>query len=251
MSAEAILDCVRSPLARGINLVEASAGTGKTYAIGMLVLRAVTELDIPIDRILVVTFTKAATEELRSRIRQRLAEARNLLVGGSSDDTTLNNWLATVTDRKTALERLRQALGLIDLAGIFTIHSFCLQMLTEQALESGQLFDVELLADVGQVRTQLVEDFWRSRLYPLGSRVCGIVTGTYPNPAALAASIAAPGLANGRILPDSAPFGEVAARFEACFAHLASWWQQSSADLHDCFLRAREEGQLKKALNFA
>ena len=249
MIAEAILDCARTPLTRGINLVEASAGTGKTYAIGMLVLRAVTELGIPIDQILVVTFTKAATEELRSRIRQRLAEARNLLTGGSSDDATINAWLATVTDRQTALERLRQALGLIDRAGIFTIHSFCLQMLTEQALESGQLFDVELLADVGQVRTQLVEDFWRSHLYPLGPRVCGIVADKYPTPAELAASIMVPGLAYGRILPDCVSFDEATTRFEECFLRLTSWWQQSSAVLYGYFLKAQEEGQLKKALS--
>jgi len=249
MSGGTILDCARTPLTRGINLVEASAGTGKTYAIGMLVLRAVTELGIPIDQILVVTFTKAATEELRDRIRRRLAEARDLLSGGTSGDATINDWLATVTDRGAAQERLRQALGLIDRAGIFTIHSFCLQMLTEQALESGQLFDVELLADVGQVRTRLVEDFWRSRLYGLGARICGIVTATYPTPADLAASVVTPGLAHGRIRPDRLSFGEAAARFERCFAHLADWWQQSSAILGDHLQRAREAGLLKKAFS--
>ena len=82
MSADfRIFDSARSQLAKGITLVEASAGTGKTFAITMLVLRAVVELQVGIDRILIVTFTKAATEELRLRIRTRLVEARDLFVG--------------------------------------------------------------------------------------------------------------------------------------------------------------------------
>jgi len=246
MAGETILDCARSPLLRGVNLVEASAGTGKTYAIGMLVLRAVTEQAIPIDRILVVTFTKAATEELRTRIRQRLVEARMLLLGGSSTDATINTWVATVVDRKAALDRLRLALAQIDRAAIFTIHSFCRQMLTEQALESGQLFDVELLTDIEQARSQVVEDFWRSRLYRLAPRVCGIVIEKYSTPADLAKSIAAPGMVNARIEPDTSPFAEVAGQFESSCRLLAQWWGQHAGELGGYFFSARDNGQLKK-----
>ena len=75
---------------RGVSLVEASAGTGKTYAIAMLVLRLVVEEGIPLERLLVVTFTKAATAELRERIRKRLLEARDLLRGqADAADLTL------------------------------------------------------------------------------------------------------------------------------------------------------------------
>ena len=63
---------VQSPLFKGINLIEASAGTGKTYAIAMLVLRFVVEHGFTIDQLLVVTFTKAATEELKDRVQARL-----------------------------------------------------------------------------------------------------------------------------------------------------------------------------------
>ena len=69
----------QTELLKGVNLIEASAGTGKTYAIAMLVLRFVVEQAMPIDEILVVTFTKAATEELKDRVRGRLAEAKRAL----------------------------------------------------------------------------------------------------------------------------------------------------------------------------
>ena len=130
-------------LQKGVNLVEASAGTGKTYAIAMVVLRAIVELDISIDKILIVTFTRAATEELRSRIRARLVEGRNTLQGSlQNTDPTLAAWAATLIDKKTALRRLQLALYEIDRAGIFTIHGFCQRMLVDYPLESGHLFDV-------------------------------------------------------------------------------------------------------------
>ena len=75
-------DAATAHLRKGVNLVEASAGTGKTFAIAMLVLRFVAEYGFPLQGILVVTFTKAATEELKERIRARLASARDLLIRG-------------------------------------------------------------------------------------------------------------------------------------------------------------------------
>jgi exodeoxyribonuclease V beta subunit len=92
-----VFDSAAVELRRGISLIEASAGTGKTYAIAMLVLRLVTEQAIPIDRLLVVTFTKAATSELRERIRKRLAEARDLLRDPTGEaDPTLRAWAAGI-----------------------------------------------------------------------------------------------------------------------------------------------------------
>ena len=73
-----IFDPFGERLERGINLIEASAGTGKTYTIAMLILRFVVERNFAIEQLLVVTFTRAATEELRVRIRSRLREALNL-----------------------------------------------------------------------------------------------------------------------------------------------------------------------------
>lgn len=249
MKDEEYLDCARTELLPGVNLVEASAGTGKTYAIAMLVLRCVTELGVSVDSILVVTFTKAATEELRSRIRQRLVEARNLLAGGTSDDATISSWVATVIDRDLAQKRLQQALFDIDRAAIFTIHSFCQRMLTEQALESGQLFDVELLADVEQVRTQVVEDYWRRRMYTMQPLVCGLVVQHFPNPQALYSSVARAGAEYSRLDPETVPIGNAIEQFQDSYAKIALWWSQYSTDLHTSFQQALTEGKLKKQLS--
>ena len=73
-------DAAAAPLQRGVNVVEASAGTGKTYSIAMLVLRFVVEQNVAVEELLVVTYTRAATEELRGRIRRRLVEAREILL---------------------------------------------------------------------------------------------------------------------------------------------------------------------------
>ena len=131
MSAEKkVFDVVSSRLQRAVHLIEASAGTGKTYAIAMLVLRFVTESALKIEDILLVTFTRAATEELAERIRKRLVEGRRLLEGSAQQgDETLCLWAETVSDPELALQRIRTALIDIDRAQIFTIHGFCQRML--------------------------------------------------------------------------------------------------------------------------
>ncbi len=160
-------DPVNSPLKSGINLIEASAGTGKTYAIAMLVLRFIVERKLDIKSILVVTFTKAACEELKTRIRNRLSESRQA-IDGKQDDTDKNivQWLDQLPiPAETIRQRIDLALSDIDLAGIFTIHSFCQRILTEYALESGQLFDCELTGNIRAIRQSCADDFWRKQLY--------------------------------------------------------------------------------------
>ena len=184
-------DPVTTPLLTGINLIEASAGTGKTYAIAMLALRFVVEKGIPIDQLLVVTFTKAATEELKARIRNRLSEAKRGLEGSTDNlDAPLLNWLSTLPlDKATAKQRLQLALLDIDQAGIFTIHGFCQRALKEHALESGQLFDSELTENIDVVRQDCVNDFWRSQVYPRSVQQAAILTAEFKTPDALLASI--------------------------------------------------------------
>jgi len=82
-------DLLECPL-EGMNLIEASAGTGKSFSIAGLFLRLVVERHMPVDAILVVTFTQAATEELRARIRAGLRDALNCFLTGDSDDFFLN-----------------------------------------------------------------------------------------------------------------------------------------------------------------
>jgi exodeoxyribonuclease V beta subunit len=184
-------DSVTTPLHTSINLIEASAGTGKTYAIAMLALRFVVEQGIPIDQLLVVTFTKAATEELKERIRNRLSEAKRGLEGNTDNlDAPLLNWLSTLPlDKVLAKQRLQLALLDIDQAGIFTIHGFCQRVLKEHALESGQLFDSELTGNIDAIRQDCANDFWRSQVYPRSLQQAAILTAEFKTPDTLLASI--------------------------------------------------------------
>ncbi len=184
-------DAVKTPLKNGINLIEASAGTGKTYAIAMLVLRFIVERKIAIDKILVVTFTKAATEELKQRIRNRLIEAKRVLEDSSiKHDATLSDWLnGLAIDEKDIKKRLNLALLDIDRAGVFTIHGFCQRVLKEHALESGQLFDSELTGNINTIIQNCADDFWRIELYTRDIQEVAILTSEFNSPDALLQSI--------------------------------------------------------------
>ncbi len=180
-------------LRTGVSLIEASAGTGKTYAIAMLALRFIIEQALPIEQLLVVTLTNAATDELKQRIRARLVGAKRALEGDPADaDASLREWLTTQpVGREEALRRLQTALLDIDRASIFTIHGFCQRVLREHALESGQVFDAELIADIDAQRLQLAEDFWRQQVYPRSAWQAAALTAQFQTPAQLLGSIAA------------------------------------------------------------
>ena len=149
-----------SPL-DGTNLIEASAGTGKTYTIAGLFLRLLLEKRISVKEILVVTFTEAATEELKDRIRSKLWEAVRAFSGERTDDAFLSDLVKRHKSSKTALGYLKAALRTFDQAAIFTIHGFCKRVLYENAFESGSLFDTELVTDQENLRREIVDDFWR------------------------------------------------------------------------------------------
>lgn len=146
--------------------LEASAGTGKTFAIEHLVVRYLLELDPPvtIDRILVVTFTRAATRELRLRIRRNIERALGALESGEAPDY-LMEWIDEGREGE-ARQRLGQALAAFDDAQIYTIHAFCREMLREYAVEAEMGIDTEEqeggLSHADQL--QVVLDFFRSGL---------------------------------------------------------------------------------------
>jgi exodeoxyribonuclease V beta subunit len=243
-----VFDSARMGLTKGINLIEASAGTGKTYAIAMLALRSIAEVGIPIDKLLIVTFTKAATEELKTRIRARLVEARDILQGKpvkKERDQTLADWAETVENHALTLTRLQLALADIDQASIFTIHSFCQRMLQEQALESGQLFDVELLADIESMRTQVVDDFWRTHVYTLAPLPCLVLTGAFPTPESLRESVA--GGNSARVEPETGEITEAPAFLETAFSRMASWWRQHAVELYPLYQQGVAEQKFKSA----
>lgn len=185
-------DSIQTPLNQGVNLIEASAGTGKTYAIAMLALRFVVEKNVELGNLLVVTFTKAATEELKDRIRARLAEARRATAGGSSADvdSKVIDWLKNLDLAPEQIkQRLDKALLNIDQASIFTIHGFCQRVLQERPLESGQLFTSELVDSVQPIRQQCADDFWRRHIYPRSQWEAAILTAHYKTPEELLVSV--------------------------------------------------------------
>ncbi|WP_287147804.1 exodeoxyribonuclease V subunit beta, partial [Aeromonas sp.] len=196
------LNTLRFPL-HGERLIEASAGTGKTYTIAGLYLRLLLghgplieegadvgqssahERPLSVTEILVVTFTEAATAELRGRIRGRIHEARLAFMRGHSSDTLLAQLLAEVEDHELAARRLLAAERQMDEAAVFTIHGFCQRMLKQNAFESGALFETEFLTDDSQLRLQAVSDYWRAEFYPVDKTLASSVRALWPSPAAL------------------------------------------------------------------
>lgn len=151
------------PLA-GKNLVEASAGTGKTYSIGILVLRMIIEKDISIENQLIVTYTNFAVAELQERIRAFIKAAYHAATGRPCHDPLISALIENAPDQAGLKDRLRAALLLLDEAPILTIHGFCQQMLYEFAFETGQPFQLELQTNVDEFIDNTIHAFWRSEL---------------------------------------------------------------------------------------
>ena len=156
----------------GVRLIEASAGTGKTFTLATLVVRLVVERGLRIGQVLAVTYTEAATQELRKRIRERLQLTLRLLDSAPHDDdgaeAALTHALlqrhraASGEDPAALRRRLRQAALEIDLAAIHTIHGFCARVLREHALDAGQGFDApDLLANERELHAEVAADLWR------------------------------------------------------------------------------------------
>ncbi|MEY2563167.1 MAG: exodeoxyribonuclease beta subunit [Verrucomicrobiota bacterium] len=157
-------DVVTVSLEPGVTLIEASAGTGKTYSITGLILRLILEKHLPLRDILAVTFTEAATQELRDRVRRRLQAALIDLSRGESEDPIIAAFLVK-GDVAVGLRELDLALQSFDEAQIFTIHGFCQRMLNDYAFESGARFDTTLVTDPKPLFQEVARDFWRLRFY--------------------------------------------------------------------------------------
>ena len=157
-------------LSPGLRLLEASAGTGKTFALAHLVLRYVTEAGLDLGELLVVTFTEAAAAELRDRIGMRLQAALACLDAPERepDDLVLAAWLLWARPRVVALRApLLLALEQLESADITTIHGFCRRTLQRQALEAAQPPDLQLEADSAALLRQIANDYWQQQVLPL------------------------------------------------------------------------------------
>lgn len=148
------------PLPTGITVLEASAGTGKTYTIAGLAARYVAE-GTPLDQLLLVTFTRMATGELRDRVRERLVSAeRELGLGVASDDVVrllLDAAPDVVRDRRA---RLVRALADFDSATIATTHGFCQEVLSGIGVAGDMEPDAEVVEDVGDLLGEVVDDLY-------------------------------------------------------------------------------------------
>jgi len=145
----------------GKHLIEASAGTGKTYNITRIYLRLLLERELTVEQILLMTFTKDATQELRGRIdvfiRLALSDWDNLCEEDS--------YFATLDKRIEKPQReflLKRALLFLDEAAIFTIHGFCQRVLNQYAFTSGLPFNANMAANSSEITLQVCQDWYRS-----------------------------------------------------------------------------------------
>ena len=188
------------PLTPGIRLLEASAGTGKTFALAHLVLRLVTEKALGLDQLLLVTFTEAAADELRDRVGRRLDAALQGLLQLErhnthlpETDAVLQSWLEQhgqeSQQRRLLASRLLEALEALERADITTIHGFCRRNLRRQALQNGQAIDLALDDDPQTQAIQVAHDLWREEVLELApGHVAGLLQAGLA-PAALASAL--------------------------------------------------------------
>ncbi|MFI8482102.1 exodeoxyribonuclease V subunit beta [Pseudomonas sp. NPDC078700] len=148
---------------KGRSLIEASAGTGKTFTLTLLYARLLLEKQLSVAQILVVTYTSAATAELRERVRKRLADLLVVYEQGHGDDALLNSLHDQYPD-PASHRRLLLAVHGFDQAAIFTIHGFCQRALQDAAFEAGGDFDNELTQDDRELLDALIADLWRIEL---------------------------------------------------------------------------------------
>lgn len=152
----------------GSNLIEASAGTGKTYSIAILVVRLLLEKKIPIQEILMVTFTKAAVAELEERIRKFVRTANRYANGEAEIEDKLIKQLVDKSidnhGQEKVKELLKSAILYLDETSVMTIHSFCQQTLNEFAFETRQLFNAELVQDTSEIVNESIQKFWRKNI---------------------------------------------------------------------------------------
>ena len=166
-------DIENSPL-NGSNLIEANAGCGKTYAIAAIFLRLLIEKELLVENIVVVSFTEAASEELKLRIYKNLKEAKSFLEGNLEEsECSLSNYLKKF---KADNDKKKEVLGKIDLAtnsfyqaNVSTIHSFCAKIISDYPFETNVSFDFEFCENEYEFLLEIAEDFWRIYIYNIES----------------------------------------------------------------------------------
>jgi exodeoxyribonuclease V beta subunit len=238
-------DLFQCPL-KGSNLIEASAGTGKTYIITWLFLRLVVEQRMPINEILVVTFTEAATLELKSRTLELLRQASRGFKNSSSSGADLKEYLANNGSEETP-QLLNDAIRSFDEAAIFTIHGFCRKALNENAFESGSFFDTEIIDDQEALVEEVVEDFWRKNFYNAAPELAGYAMDNKFTPENLKKSLGNytehPDL---NIVPKAEYLPYSPKAFRAALQKARASWFKSRGEIEEIFLTANLKRNIYK-----
>ncbi len=162
------------PLDNGIRLIEASAGTGKTFSLAHIVLRLLIEKEYSINEILVVSFTEATASEIKAKIIERLilalkiVESINTKVKPHKVDSVLNEWVElNIKSEERALHiasLVLEALERIDNADITTIHGFCSKTLRREAIENGNNLNPTIEKDSETLISEIVEEYWKKEI---------------------------------------------------------------------------------------
>jgi len=254
----------------GLQVIEASAGTGKTWTIAGLYLRIVLGLGVksPLlpNQILVMTFTELATAELRSRIRKRLYEAAKFFEqknhSSTEEDEFLKELKAYFPEKEwdECAKKLNLCAQWMDEAAIFTIHGWSARVLKEHAFESVSLFNQALMEDQFQLKLSAAQQYWRQYIYPLNSHEFSILSSYKPfssDPNQLIESLEKHFLRHennpDHILVSSTPpkeFTNSVIRWEVEITNLRQeaikvWGPEFCASLKEMILSKREDGTIQ------
>lgn len=225
----------------GCHLIEASAGTGKTWTLTALYLRLLVERDLTVEQILVVTFTEAATRELKSRIRDKLQGALARMQNGETpagEDPFDLLPPAESDEGRRVLRVLNTALRNLDRAAVHTIHGFCSRILRDHAFASGLRFDVSVRVDDRDLQQQIIDDFWRRTIPCLAPQVVRYLAGRLDPDRLL--NVLQPLLQH----PDgqldcavpSGDLDQIVSLFEEHWLKLKSIWTESAGEVKSCVL---------------
>lgn len=243
------LDTLTFPLS-GASLIEASAGTGKTYTIVNLYIRLLLGhgcAPLGVEQILVVTFTNAATGELKERIRQRLRQAYLDFFAKASQDPFIQQLIKQSDNVELDCQRLALASKQMDEAAVYTIHGFCHKALTEHAFESGAMYEQSFILDESEWLKLAAEDYWRKHVVTLPQQSLQLLLAHWSTPDALLKDI-------GRLLSQHATPHQTADidsaiksanRYAEQVAKLKHWWL--TYDLSQQLSKANLNGRAKLA----